>query len=123
MRVIICGGRDFKDFDKGKAILDLLLGPYTSYKDGVFPTLTVIEGGAKGADTMADEWLSDNRYSRHIKRKADWEKHGRAAGAIRNREMLGDDPDLIIAFPGGLGTENMIKQAKKAGVPVLRVEI
>jgi hypothetical protein len=51
---------------------------------------------------------------------ADWQKHGKAAGPIRNRQMLEDGkPDLVIAFSGGRGTANMISQARAAGVKVL----
>ncbi|MEM9912925.1 MAG: hypothetical protein AAF922_19365 [Pseudomonadota bacterium] len=45
---------------------------------------------------------------------------GRAAGPIRNKEMLDEGcPDLVVAFPGGRGTANMVKQAQAAGVEVL----
>lgn len=50
---------------------------------------------------------------------ADWETHGRAAGHIRNRQMLVEGkPDIVVAFAGGRGTQNMINQARKAGVTV-----
>ena len=50
---------------------------------------------------------------------ANWKKHGRAAGPIRNKQMLEEaKPDLVIAFPGGAGTANMVKQAREAGVKV-----
>lgn len=48
---------------------------------------------------------------------------GRAAGPMRNKQMLEEGkPDLVVAFPGGAGTENMVKQAKAAGIRVLRIE-
>lgn len=50
---------------------------------------------------------------------ANWEAFGAAAGPVRNRWMLDLEPDLVIAFPGGKGTKNMIEQAKKRGVPVM----
>jgi len=57
---------------------------------------------------------------------ADWKKHGRAAGPIRNREMVRLAAHLgvaaCIAFPGGAGTEDCTKQAVAAGLLVLRVE-
>lgn len=118
MRVIICGGRDFKDFTKGKLILEQLL-----MYQAAMGLLTVIEGGAKGADTMACEWTGQHVRCHHIQVNAEWEIHGKAAGHIRNAEMLTYKPDMVIAFPGGRGTENMIKLAKKAEVPVLRIEI
>ena len=52
----------------------------------------------------------------------DWEKHGRAAGPIRNKLMLDEGrPDLVVAFPGGRGTANMVKQASAASVEVIEV--
>lgn len=53
--------------------------------------------------------------------KADWDKHGRAAGPIRNKELI-DSIEFLIAFPGGKGTANCIAQAREAGVFVWRVE-
>jgi hypothetical protein len=50
---------------------------------------------------------------------AQWKKHGRAAGPIRNQRMLDKGkPDLVVAFPGGRGTADMIRRAERAGVPV-----
>jgi len=50
---------------------------------------------------------------------ADWSRHGKSAGPIRNRQMLIEGrPDIVVAFPGGKGTANMIKQAVEAGVKV-----
>jgi hypothetical protein len=81
----------------------------------------LIEGEAPGADTLAREWATEQgipveRYP------ADWNRHGKAAGPIRNRRMLVEGkPDLVVAFPGGRGTANMISQAEAAGVKVLKV--
>ena len=53
---------------------------------------------------------------------ADWNSYGKAAGPIRNKQMLDEGkPDVVIAFPGGTGTANMIMQATKAGVKVVKV--
>lgn len=105
-RVLVCGGRDYSDAAFVKAILD-----------EVRPA-TVIDGGARGADTLAFKWAFQNSVS-SVRFHADWERHGKAAGAIRNRQMLDHGkPDLVIAFPGGRGTDDMVRQANKAGVPV-----
>lgn len=52
---------------------------------------------------------------------ADWERNGRAAGPIRNRQMLDGKPDLVIAFPGGKGTADMVAEAKRRGIAVREV--
>jgi len=107
MRVLVCGGRDYRDPKAVYAALDAL--------DGV---TFIIEGGAQGADCYAAEWADKNGVS-HAQFNADWKAHGRAAGPIRNLRMLKEGkPDLVLAFPGGRGTANMVKQARAAGVRV-----
>lgn len=52
--------------------------------------------------------------------RADWGKYGKSAGPRRNKQMLDEGrPDLVVAFEGGRGTADMVKQAKAAGVEVL----
>ena len=52
---------------------------------------------------------------------ADWEKWDTAAGPKRNQMMLDQKPDIILAFPGGRGTADMIARAEQAGVEVVKV--
>jgi hypothetical protein len=80
---------------------------------------TVITGGAPGVDTIAHDWLAQFGAYRRIVMPADWERHGKAAGPIRNREMLSrTGVRLCIAFKGGRGTWNCIQTAKRLGVDV-----
>jgi len=84
--------------------------------------LVIIHGDAPGADQLADKWarLSQVAVRRH---PADWTELGRAAGPIRNQEMLEEEkPDIVVAFPGGRGTADMVIRAREAGVPVREVE-
>ena len=82
----------------------------------------VIHGAARGVDTQAMIAAQTLPGVKHLPFQADWNAHGRAAGPIRNKRMLMEGkPDLVVAFPGGRGTENMKKQAKDAGVPVREV--
>lgn len=83
----------------------------------------VAEGGAKGADTCARD-LCDILGITHITYWANWNGHHKAAGPIRNRFMLEDfKPDLVLAFHPNLdeskGTADMVKRARKAGIPVV----
>jgi hypothetical protein len=79
----------------------------------------VIEGDARGADRMAGEWARNHRVE-NIKFCADWEKLGRKAGPIRNQLMLDEGkPDLVVAFPGGRRTADMVRRARAAGVEVI----
>jgi hypothetical protein len=78
-------------------------------------------GGATGADALAIQWAMHRRVNFRVY-YADWDGKGKSAGPIRNRQMLADfKPNLVIAFPGGAGTTDMIAVAKKAGVTVQRV--
>jgi hypothetical protein len=86
------------------------------------PIAVIIHGGAKGADMLAEKWAVYNGV-RHQKFAADWAAHGPAAGPIRNRRMLVEGkPDVVIAFPGGRGTADMVWQARDAGVEVVVVD-
>lgn len=53
--------------------------------------------------------------------RADWATYGDSAGPRRNQEMVDSGLDLLIAFPGGMGTADMVRRAKAAGVPVEEV--
>lgn len=110
MRVLVCGGRDYDDQSHVWSTLGGL--------HAATPISAVIEGGAYGADTWAMTWGHSERVP-VIEFKADWKQHGRSAGPIRNRQMLDEGrPDLVIAFPGGKGTADMVEQARAAGIEV-----
>jgi len=75
-------------------------------------------GMARGADMLAWQWAHDFGIPT-CEFPADWDRHRRSAGTIRNEQMLREGkPDLVIAFPGGRGTAHMVRIAKAAGVPV-----
>lgn len=85
------------------------------------PDWVIISGKAKGADTVAIEWAVVNWCSWE-EYPADWEQYGKAAGPIRNQRMLDEGkPDLVIAFPGGTGTADMVRRAKAAGIEVREI--
>jgi hypothetical protein len=129
MRVLVCGGRDFGYCRVGyRSPEHLFLTDYLDKRlnpDNLpLPPngLVIIEGGAKGADSAAADWAVVN-WVMIEEYPADWEKHGKRAGYLRNVQMLEEGkPDLVIAFPGGKGTAMMINLAKGAGVPVEIVE-
>jgi len=111
MRVLVCGGRDYSDEFAVFGALDALRRRHGR--------LTIIQGGAPGADALARKWASIQTSTHLINEPADWEAHGRAAGPIRNQRMLDEHkPDLVLAFPGGRGTADMVRRAKAAGVKV-----
>ena len=113
VRVIVCGGRNFKDREAVFAKLDELaadLGP-----------LFVIDGGAQGVDRWAREWRQDRLHPGKTFH-AEWDRYSKAAGPKRNVRMIVEgQPKLVLAFPGGKGTANMIAEAEARFVPVERV--
>lgn len=124
MRVLVCGGRDMDRADawnwleqNAKLEIAYALNIHS------FKIDTVIHGGARGADEGGADWGA-SEHARVVEFKANWKKHGKAAGPIRNRQMLDQGkPDIVIALPGGRGTANMISQAEALGVPVIRAEV
>lgn len=108
MKWIVAGGRDFTDKRQMQRALDCLL----SNGD------TIISGGAKGADTLGESY-AQWRALDVIRMPADWEQHGKSAGAIRNQQMA-QDGDALIAFWDGKsrGTKDMIAKATRRGVNV-----
>jgi hypothetical protein len=111
VKVLVCGGRDFSD----RALVTQTLCALDPS-----PTL-IIHGDAPGADRLADEWARwwDVPVSPY---PADWKRLGRRAGPVRNQMMLDrEEPGLVVAFPGGRGTADMVRRAEAKGVRVLRV--
>ena len=115
MRVLVCGGRDYIDASALWGALDKLR--HEAAHDG----MTVIQGGARGADQLAREWCVA-RLVPYLNFPADWIKYGKAAGPIRNQQMIDKgEPTLVLAFPGGPGTADMLFRAENACIPVKRI--
>lgn len=103
--LLISGGRDFDDVDFMVEKLEIIREYHNVTK--------VISGGAKGVDTIGEMWAEELGLELSVY-EPDWDKHGKAAGVIRNQEMLDDGkPDGVICFPGGKGTADMARRATK----------
>lgn len=114
LRILVCGGRDYKN---AKRLNDVLFTIEVVHGIGV-----IIHGGATGADSLAGAWAKGYACTCIIE-YADWNRYGPAAGATRNQKMLDEHkPDMVVAFPGGRGTADMVKRAKAAGVTVQEVQ-
>lgn len=106
--VIVCGGREFADYQLVRAVLQSLnLG-------------VVVQGAARGADRLAARAARELGVET-MSFPANWDEYPRRAGIIRNREMLEHNPDAVIAFEGGPGTVNMVSIGDKAGIAVYRI--
>jgi hypothetical protein len=114
MKILVCGGRDYTD----RSRIDFILKNYREYTGG---DISIITGGATGADTLALKWARANGIPWKVY-PADWKTHGKKAGMLRNQFMLDQEsPDLVIAFPGGKGTADMIRRSKKHKVKVVEI--
>ena len=117
-RVLVTGSRNYDDKSN---LFDALADQYE-------PGMIVVHGGARGADTLACEWVKEMQslgYQVTAEvHPADWYEYGKAAGFIRNQEMVDAGADVCLAFPLGesRGTRHCMKAAKKAGIPVINFE-
>lgn len=113
MRVVVFGGRDFTNRNMAFKALDRI--------DALHGITTVIDGVARGADTLGHDWACW-RGKETVRFPAQWAKYGNSAGPIRNRQMIEEGlPTMGVAFPGGRGTENMKTQLKERGIKVLSI--
>ena len=110
MKVIIAGSRDFFDLEAMKVICDNLLE--------TIPVDEFVSGTAKGADRTGEKY-AEHKGIPVVKFPANWDKHGKIAGFIRNNEMA-DYAHMLIAFWDGKspGTRHMIKVATEKGLQV-----
>jgi hypothetical protein len=108
-RYIVCGGRDFNDWEFMQSKLEVLLKIDWNF--------VLVHGDCRGADRLAASW-GDHRAVIVEPHPADWDLYGKAAGGIRNQEMLEGKIDGVIAFKGNSGTADMVKRAILHDVPV-----
>lgn len=114
VRVLACGSRNWTDVALIRSYLNTLPQPFV-----------LIHGAARGADSIAAS--EAKKMAQTIEAyPANWNKHGKAAGPIRNRQMLEEGkPHMVLAFRNdgpSPGTDNMVEMAKAAGLPVIVVE-
>ena len=107
MRLAIIGGRDFSNYD----LLNEILTPYKSRIS------LIVSGGARGADSLGEKWAIENGFETLIF-LADWGKHGKKAGFIRNVDII-KNSDGVIAFWDGKskGTAHSLSLTKKSKLP------
>lgn len=108
MIVIIAGSRQFND----PALIDQAVAA-----SGLKIT-EVIHGAAEGIDTLAAAWAQ--RHQIPVRAfPANWAKHGRAAGPLRNTIMLAAGAGALLAVWDGVsrGTKDIIRKAHTAGLP------
>lgn len=117
--IIVTGGRDYADRDRVFAALDLAHArtPITLLVHGA--CVDRHTGELQGADRWADEWARARGVPVEP-HPADWLTWGKAAGPMRNKQMAEAGAHGCIAFPGGRGTTNMVRNAERCGIKVWR---
>lgn len=123
MRLLVCGGRDYTDYDCVYDAIDRWWADHHLMIDLMSKGKPeIISGMASGADNIAAQYAVSRGLKLHDF-PADWQQYGKQAGYIRNKQMLLEGkPNAVMAFPGGVGTKMMIDLALKAKVPVIGVE-
>jgi len=107
-RLAIVGSRDFKDYTTFEKYVNDTLIEWNLQRDEI---TYIVSGGAKGTDTLAEKYASNNNIHMTIY-KPDWKQYGKAAGIMRNTDII-QDSDYVIAFPSksGKGTQDSIRKA------------
>ncbi len=112
-RVVVAGCRDYDNYEEAKAYIDFCISNIREKYE-----IIIVSGGCKGADMLGERYAKENRFKieRYI---ADWDKYGKGAGPIRNKQMA-EVGDFVICFWDGKssGTRSMISCAQKFGKPI-----
>lgn len=109
-KLLVTGGRGYADKEKMFEVMDRL--------HSRFFLSMVIHGAASGADSIAGQWARD-RGVQEVVCPANWHVHSRRAGYLRNSAMADLQPDAVLAFPGGVGTNMMVEIAGERNIPVI----
>lgn len=113
-RILVCGGRYAFDTNFIFATLD-------EYRKFFAPVFCIIQGEARGTDYIAKCWAKRNGIA-CIGVEANWDFYDKSAGPTRNYWMTQFcSPELILAFPGNKGTENMVQTGKRLGITTHRI--
>lgn len=117
LRVLITGARNFSNRELIRKTLNNILEFFVKENPEKSPSsITLISGNCpRGADLMCEEIAEKLGFA--VERyPAQWETHGKAAGLIRNQEMVDSSFDVLIAFPTdeAKGTWDCVRRGKKS---------
>ena len=120
LRILVCGGRHFEDYDLLKTILEKVL----NLKKLTPKDVEIVSGHCKGADLLGEKWAEETKASVKIF-PADWVKYKKSAGPIRNKQMIdyinGFENKMVVAFvsPNSKGTKQTVRLAQKNSIPLI----
>lgn len=109
----VTGGRNYDDRERLYRVLDEVLLR--------FPSTVLVHGGANGADLLADLWARDRGLSTllHLPTLGGL---GERLYFLRNQRVVDNligEGNVLVSFPGGVGTRDCVRRAKKAGLKVI----
>ena len=115
IRFVVAGSRGFADYEMFEQSLDRMI------EEAAEEEVELVSGHAEGADQMAERYAEEYAIPITVI-KPDWNTYGRAAGPVRNRQMLAyaaEESPMVAAFWDGKsrGTKNTIDTARKLGIP------
>ncbi len=117
IRVGVTGGRYYRNKSK---VWEVLNAAKEKFGDRMF----LVVGCATGLDRYARWWADENLASdKHKTYYADWDRSGNPAGHHRNYAMAISGLDILIAFPGGRGTANMVEQVQELNKQLANIKI
>lgn len=101
-KLIVAGSRNFLNYVSAKEILTSVLS------NKKLENVCIVSGGARGADKLGEVFASENKCNLKIF-PANWDKYGKKAGYLRNREMI-EFADATILFwdRESRGTKSML---------------
>ena len=112
-KIVVFGSREYDDYFTAKKYIEYCISEIKQKY-----TLIFISGGCRGADKIGERYAKENGFSLRVL-TADWQKHGKAAGPIRN-EQMSQEGDFFICFWNGKsrGTKNMLENIRIKEKPV-----
>lgn len=120
-KIIICGGRHFNDYNTLETLVDSAI-----YEKGInYNEIEIISGHCAGADTLGELYAKNHNIAYKLF-PAEWTKYGRAAGPIRNTQMVEyaskSTFPIVVAFisPRSKGTMDTVKKATQKGFAIYR---
>lgn len=115
MRIAVTGGRDFNDVECVHRTLNALHQQY-----GI---TELAHGKARGADSLSGSWAIHHGVT-VVTYEANWRELGKRAGVVRNEVMLREfKPDVLVVFPGGVGTAHCTHTAKRMNIPTIEAVV
>ena len=111
MKLMVCGSRSITDTDWIYRQIDACVS------ENHFEDIIIIEGDAQGVDKAAGLWAEQHGYQIK-KHPADWNKYGRGAGFVRNKEMVESCDFCLILWDGkSKGTKHDLELCQKLEKP------